>query len=96
MWDVLIERWGAFARALLDRLAYLVESLGVALLVIAFVALAALRFDLSGAAYVWGFFWMRVAETDDAVRLPVLGLLTVVVVAATGFVGWVRWTRASR
>lgn len=96
MWEVLIDRWGAFARALIDRVAFAIESFAVALLVLGLVGLAAVRFDLTSAAYVWGFFWMRVAEAEDAARLPVLTLLALVVVVATALVGWVRWTRASR
>ena len=66
------------------------------MLVVGFVGLAAVRFDLTGAAYVWGFFWMRVAESDDTVRRPVLVLLALVVVVATALVAWVRWRKASR
>ena len=95
MW-VSLEREAAIARALVDRLAFGVESLAVALLVIVFLGLAATRFDLTGAAYVWGLFWMRFAEAEAVVRAPVLGLLALAVSVVTAFVGWVRWTKASR
>ena len=91
-----LDRAGAFARAFADRVAFVVESLALAVLLIVFVGLAATRFDLTGAAYVWGLFWMRFAEAEAVVRAPVLGLLALAVSVVTAFVGWVRWTKASR
>lgn len=91
-----IDRTGAMARALLDRIAFLVESFAVGLVLVVFLGLAAVRFDLSGAAYVWGLFWMRVAESDEAARAPVLGLLGCLMVVTTAIVACVRWSKASR
>jgi len=91
-----LERTGAVARALVDRLAFAVESLAVAIIVVGFAGFAATRFDLGGAAYVWGFFWMRVAEADPAVRAPILALLALFLATVTVLVAAVRWRKASR
>jgi predicted transporter len=93
---IVIDVIGAWARAAVDRLAFVVESLGVSCVVIVTVVLAATRFDLYGAAYVWGFFWVRVAKAEDPARLPVLGMLAGVWIVLTALVGCVRWRKASR
>ena len=86
----------AFAHALVDRVAFGIECCAVALVVIGLVGFAATRFDLTGAAYVWGFFWMRVAEADAVVRNPALALLALVLAAVALLVAFVRWPKARR
>ena len=86
----------AAARALVDRAAFVVESFAVGLVVLGFLGLAGLRFDVLGAAYVWGHFWTRFAAVDEAARLPIAVALLFAVAAATGFCAFVRWRKASR
>lgn len=87
---------GAAARAAFDRAAFLVESFAVALVVMAFVAIAAARFDPLAAAYVWGLFWLRIADSEAVLRAPVLALLGIVTIVLTVIVAWVRWPKARR
>lgn len=88
------DRAGSFARALVDRLAFLVESFAVAILVVAFLGLATARFDILGAAYVWGRFWMRIARVDDAARMPALAVLATALTVVTCLCAFVRWRKA--
>lgn len=90
------ERASALAQALVDRIAFAVESLAVAVMVIGFAGVAATRFDVTGGAYVWGSFWLRVAEADAAIRNPMLALLALVLLAVTVLVAFVRWPKARR
>ena len=87
---------GAFARAAFDRAAFVVESFAVALVLMVFLCFAAARFDPLAAAYVWGLFWLRIADSQALLRAPVLTLLGIVTIVVTAIVAWVRWAKASR
>lgn len=91
-----LDQAGAVARAVFDRLAFLAESLAVALALLVVFALAATRFDVGASAHVWGLFWLRMAEVDPAVRTPILALLGLVLLALGIAVAFVRWPKASR
>lgn len=87
---------GAVARAAFDRAAFVVESFAVAVVVMAFLGFAAARFDPLATAYVWGLFWLRIADSEAVLRAPVLALLGLVTVVLTTIVAWVRWPKARR
>ena len=87
---------GAAAQAVVDRTAFLVESFAVALAVMVFLTFAAARFDPLAAAYVWGHFWLRIADSEAVLRTPVLFLFGIVTIVVTAIVAWVRWPKARR
>jgi len=94
--DTTYDRVCTGARALVDRIAFVVESFAVGVVVLGFLGLAALRFDVLGAAYVWGRFWTRFAAVDEAARVPVTLALLIALGAATGLCAFVRWDKARR
>ena len=84
----------ALAHAVVDRLAFAAESAAVALAVVLLLCVSAARFDFLAAALVWGNFLRRLAEVDDAARIPVLIVVGSVLLGVTIAVAFVRLPRA--
>ena len=91
-----LERGRAVARGLVDRVAFIVESLCVAAAVLLFFTFAACRFDWLSTAREWGNFWTHYAAAGQAARSPVDAFLLGVLAVLTVLTAFVRHPKARR
>jgi hypothetical protein len=101
-----LELGRAWAKALADRIAFVVESACVANAVFWFLTWAGLGFSWSVAAHQWGNFWTHYVAAAPSARQPVelfvaavgaaLTLATCLIRAPKASRGWDPWPASRR
>lgn len=76
------------------RLAFAVENLALAVLVLAVLSFLITRADWNGVTWEWGRFWLHYAEASPSARRPIDFALLAALAITTGLLGWARYRTA--